>query len=429
MRMTYKIATLGCKVNQQESEGLAALFQASGFAPARRGEEASVCVINSCTVTSVADSKTRQKIRQARSANPGALVCVVGCMPEVSREALLAMPEVDLVVGSADKERVAGLAMEALTGSGGTRRDPALPLPIGAAGMNAGRTRALIKAEDGCDRFCAYCVIPYARGAVRSKPAGEVIREAKALLEAGYRELVLTGVNLALYGKERTRASADAGGLYGLVKALCSLDAANEYRVRLGSLEPTAIDAREAERIAGVKGVCPQLHLSLQSGAAGTLEAMGRPYTPEGYEKIVHALRGIDPLFSVTTDVIVGFPGETDADFEESLEFVKRMGFARVHVFKYSKRPGTRAAEMPGQIKDGVKAKRSALMSAAAEAGAARFLALNAGKKRRTLIFGPDKSGVFIRGLTDNGLDVRLPIDTAGSITNEFVDIVPNFSI
>ena len=381
-------------------------FSAAGFLTAEGEEEADVCIINSCTVTSVADAKTRQKIRQARAQNPEALVCVIGCFPEVSRGEALGMPEVDIAIGSADKENTVEVVLREMRyrGSGGFV-DTHLPLrgvvkKEKKGGLQPavylGRTRAYIKVQDGCDRFCAYCVIPFARGAVWSKAAGDVLAEAAGLIEAGYRDVVLTGINLALY------RDGDVD-LYELVKRVCGLGcgsgrqndaswlakrecaeaaptdggyrgknvsvAINDegglrrpesggVRVRLGSLEPTVIDAGYAARIAGIKGVFPELHLSLQSGSARTLEAMGRCYTPEDYAGIVSALRRVNPMFSVTTDVIVGFPGETEADFEESLEFVKSMGFARVHVFRYSKRPKTRAAELNGQVSEAEKKER-----------------------------------------------------------------------
>jgi len=246
-----------------------------------------------------------------------------------------------------------------------------------------------------------------------------VVEEAKRLLEAGYKELVLTGVNLALYGREGNSSAA----LFSLVEEICAIEAGGEFRARLGSLEPTVIGADEAVGIAGVRGVCPHFHLSLQSGAARILKEMGRPYSPGDFAETVLRLRGIDPLFSITTDVIVGFPGESRADFLESLEFVRQTGFAHVHVFKYSKRPGTRAAEMAGQIKEEEKNERSRQMIEAAEEGAARFLKQNEGQKRRTLIYGPDKTGRFTRGLTDNGIDVRLPAGSANLTPNSFEDI------
>ena len=422
MGMTFKISTLGCKVNQQESEKLATDFVARGFTPAGKDEKADICVINSCTVTSIADSKTRKQIRQARKENPGAFICVIGCIAETSREAVLAMPEVDIALGSFDKEQTAeivagtlGITGEQITGGSSY----ALGKTRGGDPFHSQRTRAFIKVEDGCDRFCAYCVIPYARGAVRSRTAEDVVTEARTLLEAGYKELVLTGINLALYGSGRP---ADGSGLYALVKRLCALEAGEEFRVRLGSLEPTVIAEDTAIRIASIKGVCPQFHLSLQSGSEKTLKEMGRLYTPKGYADIVHALREIDPLFSITTDVIVGFPGESDADFEDSLEFVRSMEFAHVHVFKYSKRPGTLAAEMAGQIKEEVKNERRKRMMATAGASAGRFLELNKGHVRRTLIYGPEKSGRFVRGLTDNGIGILLKVKKGEYTVNSFID-------
>jgi len=459
MYTTYRISTLGCKVNQQESETLAASFEALGFLPVRNGEAADVYVINSCTVTSMADSKTRQRISQARAANAGGLVCVVGCLPETSREAVLAMPEVDIVIGSLEKERTAEIVLEAIKTNDTNATGPAIFSDLhcespesqntfltkslaghrqsaDGAGQRANqRTRAFIKVEDGCDRYCAYCIVPYARGPVRSRPSEDVLTEAEGLLAAGYKELVLTGVNLAMYGRDNDKGGTTQqepsplcsqrvpSPLCSLVERICAIAADGEHRVRLGSLEPTVISAEETSRIAGIKGVCPQFHLSLQSGARKTLEEMGRPYTPEDYAEIVEALRRVDPLFSITTDVIVGFPGERGEDFEESLAFVKNIGFAGVHVFKYSKRPGTRAALMPSQIPEAVKNERSRRMLDAAEGGAARFAALNKGVSRRTLIFGPDKSGRFIRGLTDNGVDVLLPRNAGDYVPNSFIDV------
>ena len=443
--MTYRIFTLGCKVNQQESETIALDFEKHGFSAVKKGESADIFVINSCTVTSIADSKTRQRIRQSRKANPKALVCVVGCLPEVARDVIEAMPEVDLVIGSLDKERTAEIIaarllsdktiwdvpcvlLEALINSENAaastessldllgsmlNKSPRISRLLAAqSGLRAARTRAFIKAEDGCDRFCAYCIVPYARGPVRSRAIEDVVSEAKGLLETGYKELVLTGVNLAMHDD-----------LYGLARRICAIDTGGEYRVRLGSLEPNVIGADDAMRIAGIDGICPQFHLSLQSGAERTLKEMGRGYSPGDYAGIVNGLRGIDPLFSVTTDVIVGFPGESDDDFAESLDFVRNTGFARVHVFKYSKRPGTRAAEMSGQVPETVKNERSRKMIEVAEAGAAQFLKKNNGISRRTLIFGPDKNGRSMRGLTDNGIDVLLPCSAGVYNENTMVDI------
>ena len=303
------------------------------------------------------------------------------------------------------------------------------------------RTRALLKVVDGCDRFCAYCIIPYARGGVRSKPEAEILREAEGLVKAGYKELILTGINLPLYGQDRrteagllryTRndgagANDEAGAgnnLYKLVKKMCAISADREFRVRLGSLEPTVITAEDAEGLAGIKGVCPQFHLSLQSGCEKTLKSMGRNYTPEDFEAIVTSVRKIDPLFSITTDVIVGFPGETDADFEESAEFVRRIGFAKIHVFKYSKRPGTKAVEMTDQISEELKQYRGKVLAGISEKGKKDFIDKNIGNARRTLILGQGGKSKNIRGLTDNGIDINLPDDLCEFKKNEFYTIV-----
>jgi threonylcarbamoyladenosine tRNA methylthiotransferase MtaB len=287
------------------------------------------------------------------------------------------------------------------------------------------RTRAFLKLEDGCDQSCAYCIIPTARGPVRSKSPEDILAEASALLKAGYREIVLTGINLARYGADFAAADQDAGTLplYRLLKQLTGQDTAFEYRIRLGSLEPTVINAAEARQIAALPRICPHFHLSLQSGSDRTLERMGRHYSTTNYRNILLALRGIDPHFAITTDVIVGFPGETDEDFRESLAFLANAGFAKVHVFPYSARSGTRAANMPDQVPDSIKKIRTAAMIEAGNKAAALFLTHCSGETRRTLSFGPDKNG-RIRGLTDNGIDVRIPATSKKTpAENEFFDL------
>ncbi|MDR0876104.1 MAG: tRNA (N(6)-L-threonylcarbamoyladenosine(37)-C(2))-methylthiotransferase MtaB [Clostridiales Family XIII bacterium] len=401
-QMTVSIATLGCKVNHQESEKLASDFRALGYKVAAPGDPADICIINSCTVTSVSDAKTRQRISQARSKNPDSLVCVIGCLPEVARETVSKMEEVDLVIGSIQKDQTAALAAAALH----NKTSPVRPVIAAPVACSQSRTRAFLKAEDGCDQYCAYCIIPRARGPVRSKPPGEITKEADALLAAGYREIVMTGINLARYGADFSRQNTLS--LYDVLLRLTGLDAGYEYRIRLGSLEPTVIGATQACKIAALPGICPHFHLSLQSGSDRTLERMGRHYNTGEYREILFALRKIDPHFAITTDVIVGFPGETNEDFTESLHYVEHAGFAKVHVFPYSARSGTRAAGMPGQIPEPVKKARAAAMLETANKASAAFLSDCAGDVRRTLSFGPDKQG-RIRGLTDNGIDVRIP--------------------
>lgn len=413
--MKFSIITLGCKVNHHESEKLASELCARGHRPAAQGDAADICIVNSCTVTAVADAKTRQRIRQARSKNPSAVVCVIGCMPEVSREAVSAMEEVDLIIGSRDKERTVDILQEYIAEKRGNslekapRPDDSNPSYVGA------RTRAFLKIEDGCDRFCAYCIIPYARGAVRSKARSAVISDIEGLLAKGYKEIVLTGINLALYGAEESTA-ASRSPLFELLKDVTALCEPAGCRIRLGSLEPNVMNGADFSAIAALPGICPQFHLSLQSGSDRTLLRMGRRYTSGEYAAIVRSLRDIDTHFAITADVIVGFPGETEADFAESLEFVKSMGFAKVHVFPYSVRKGTRAADMPDQIPSAVKKARASEMLSAAGESSRAFLADCKGKSRSTLIFGKDKQGL-VRGLTDNGIDVRISPEALSEIT------------
>ncbi|MDR3305199.1 MAG: tRNA (N(6)-L-threonylcarbamoyladenosine(37)-C(2))-methylthiotransferase MtaB [Clostridiales Family XIII bacterium] len=427
-RAQIAIYTLGCKVNQQESASLARELGRMGFALVPPGSPADAYVINSCTVTRAADSRTRQRIRQARAHAPGAIIAVIGCYPQVAAEELARMDEVDLVVTSEEKERTAEILAAALTkrgrGADLVRSGEAIPGALG------GRTRAYVKIEDGCDRNCAYCVIPLARGRVRSRLPEEVIRDVELLLENGYKELVVTGINMALYGRDLGMKD----GLYSLLERLCAIGGRadesgfREYRLRLGSLEPTVIDAEAVSRIACLPRICPQFHLSLQSGCGRILRAMGRPYAPQDYHAILRALRGTDPRFAVTTDVIVGFPGETEEDFEESHAFVEQAEFARVHVFRYSRRPGTAAASMPDQVPAASAAERCRRMTATAKRSMSGYLEGCIGQVRRTLLFGPDKSGRGILGVTDTGIDVcvplaMLPMPGAGA-ANAFVDLM-----
>ena len=397
-QLKISIQTLGCKVNHHESEKLISDFQTLGYQIASANESADICIINSCTVTSVADAKTRQKIRQARSKNPNAFVCVIGCMPEVSFDTVSEMQEVDLVIGNKNKEDTAHLIAQRFP-----VQNQSAPSSVD---MHGSRSRAFLKIEDGCDRYCTYCIIPYARGPVSSKPTDEVISEVRSCLEAGYLEIVLSGINLALYGKDLTGSEEKPTSLYDLLLQLTTLENEQNYRIRLGSLEPTVLTPNEASAIASIPGICPQFHLSLQSGSNNTLKAMGRNYDTKTYLETIQSLRRIDPNFAITTDVIVGFPGETDADFEESLNFVRAACFSKTHVFPYSKREGTLAAEMDGQIPDHVKKIRTKMMIEAANEGARKFFDGCIGQARNTLIFGHDKQGL-IRGLTDNGIDIR----------------------
>ena len=370
--MRVSFYTLGCKVNQNETAALERLFLRQGYTLAKDGE-ADVYVVNSCTVTAEGDKKSRQWLRRAKRKNPGAVTVLAGCYPQAFPEKAAALAEADVVVGNVGRAALLQDIQKALESGErvvdirphekGERfeelftADTGLRAPDTGAG---GHTRAFVKVQDGCDRRCAYCVIPRARGASRSRAEASVLEELAALAAAGYKEVVLTGINLPGYGK-------DTGtDLVSLIEAAAAVEGIE--RIRLGSLEPDLLDDGSIARMAAVKELCPQFHLSLQSGCTATLRRMRRVYTAEEYALVVEKLRAAyGGAASFTTDVIVGFPGESEAEFAESLAFVRARRFLKVHVFPYSRRAGTPAADFPGQLTEAEKADRVHRMQRAAD--------------------------------------------------------------
>ena len=361
--MTAAFYTLGCKVNQYETQALERLFTQRGHTLVPFDGEADVYVINSCTVTAVSDKKSRQVVRQARKRAPEALIALCGCYPQTHPEDMEGLP-VDLVAGTGDRlgfvelvERTYGerRPVTALDDAMKRRAFEALP-----AGGLEGRTRAMLKVEDGCANFCSYCIIPYARGPVRSLPLKDAIAQAAGLAEAGYRELVLTGIEISSWGRE----FRDGSSLIDLVEAVCT--AAPRCRVRLGSLEPRTVTEEFCARAAGLDNLCPHFHLSMQSGCDETLRRMNRKYSAARFYESVALLRRYFDAPAVTTDMIVGFPGETEEEFGQSLDLIRRCAFAAMHIFPYSKRPGTPAASMSGQVPACVKEERAGRAAAVA---------------------------------------------------------------
>ncbi len=347
--------TLGCKVNQFESQAMAALLQERGHIIASEGETADAYVINTCAVTAESSRKSRQAVRHALSENPDAITAVCGCWSQISPEDAESLGS-DLVFGSADRH----MLVDALERCFDTRGhivnvdDPmsrslfeALP-----AGSGIGRTRAMLKIQDGCHNFCAYCIIPYARGPVRSLPPDDAVSEVKRLAAEGYRELVITGIEISSYGFD-----LDGTSLIDLVEKLCL--AAPGMRIRLGSLEPRTVAADFCKRLSRLPNLCPHFHLSLQSGSDATLKRMGRRYTTQEFFAGTELLRSYFPNCGITTDIIVGFPGETEDEFEETLSFIRKCAFSAMHVFPYSKRPGTEASKMPEQLTNNTKKDRA----------------------------------------------------------------------
>ena len=352
--MKIAFYTLGCKANQFETQALERLFAERGHEIVPFDGFADVYVVNTCTVTALSDKKSRNAARRCKKHNPAARLVLCGCYAQVKPQEARALCGADAVIGTPDKSRVVSIVEELAPDGVRDLWHEAPPLfDVLPAGGLSGRTRALLKVQDGCRNFCTYCLIPFARGPERSMPFDTAVSEARRLAEEGYREIVLTGIEISAYGRDLPGRP----GLISLVEALCQ--AAPGCRIRLGSLEPRTVTEDFARRCAALPNLCPHFHLSLQSGCDRTLRAMNRHYTAGEYKAACGLLRRYLPGCGLTTDLIVGFPGETREDFEESLRFVTECGLGKVHVFPYSRRQGTRAASMPGQLSQAEKAARS----------------------------------------------------------------------
>lgn len=402
MKITFY--TFGCKVNQYETQALRRLFSAQGWDVLDFSHSGpwDAVVVNSCTVTAEGDRKTRQLLRRLRREHPDAAVCLTGCFPQAFPGEAAALAEADVVTGSRNR-RDLPRALDRFLATGERVVEIAPHRPgEDFEGMSAHdfgrRTRAFVKIEDGCENYCAYCIIPTARGPVRSKPLEELRAELEGLARSGYREVVLAGINLSAYGKELGLRLIDA------VEAAAAVPGIR--RVRLGSLEPDVIGPPDFARMAAAGKVCPQFHLSLQSGCDATLRRMGRRYDTAHYLSAVEEIRRRFPLAAVTTDLIVGFPGETEADFLESVRFARQVGFARIHVFPYSKRPGTRAAALPDQLPREEKKRRGAELIAVGEELRAAFLDRMTGTVQEVLFEEGGPGGQT--GYTENYTPVRV---------------------
>ncbi len=432
--MKVAFHTLGCKVNQYETEAMAGQFRKAGFDVVPEEEAADCYVINSCTVTNIADRKTRQFIRRAKAANPEALVCVTGCYSQVEPETVWNMPEADIVIGTGNKNDLVSMVLQAM--ESGERVKDVLPYDElrdyrdrGIITSMEGRVRAFIKIEEGCDRFCAYCLIPYARGRVRSRDPEEIVEEARTLIAKGFREIVLTGINTALYGTEDGfkekfgLEEADETGIEIIIRMLDELP--GDFRIRLSSLEPTVVDRDYVKRLMKYRKLTPHLHLSIQSGSDHVLRSMGRRYTAEEYLEIVKVLREQDEGYGVTTDIIAGFPGETEEDFRDSLELCGKAEFLKVHAFKYSRRKGTRAWDMADQVPGPVKNERSERLIEKGEEVRKAFLAKETGRTRTLLAEEAEKG--WLTGYTENYVRtyVRCPEGSdPESLIGQFIKVV-----
>ena len=349
---------LGCKVNAYETEAMQQLLEQAGYEIVPFEEKADVYIVNTCTVTNIADRKSRQMLHRAKKQNPEALVVAAGCYVQAAEAELKEDSAVDLLIGNNRKKDLISI-LEAY--ESGVQEDAVIDINHSkeyealSVTQTAEHTRAYVKVQDGCNQFCSYCIIPYARGRVRSRPASEVCQEIESLARAGYQEVVLTGIHLSSYGLD-----LEGESLLSLIQAVHQIDGIR--RIRLGSLEPRIVTEEFAAALAGMEKFCPHFHLSLQSGCDATLSRMNRRYTAEEYERTCELLRRTFDQPALTTDVIVGFPGETEEEFEETLAFLKRIRLFETHVFKYSRRRGTRAAVMENQIPEQVKTERSRIL-------------------------------------------------------------------
>lgn len=401
--MRFAIYTLGCKVNQYESQAMQSILEGQGHTLVPFEEQADLYLINTCSVTAVSDKKSRQVIRRARRSNPEAVIAVCGCYAQAEPEQVAALG-VDLVSGTGDRlaflERV---QQEVRRHQPLVEVDDALRrtgFEVLPAGGLEGRTRAMLKVQDGCRNFCTYCIIPYTRGALRSEPLETAVEQAKALAEQGYREIVLTGIEISSWGVEWK----DGSSLIDLIEALCQ--AVPELRIRLGSLEPRTITEDFCRRASRLPNLCPHFHLSLQSGCDETLKRMHRRYGAARFLESCRLLRQYFDRPAITTDLIVGFPGESEAEFQTTLAFLEQAQFSSMHIFPYSKRPGTPAAKLPDQVPNAVKEERAHRASEIARQLEQAYLASWVGETLPVLL-EEEKEGRW-RGHAPNYVEVRV---------------------
>ncbi len=400
--MRFKIVTFGCKVNQYESQAIAELLIECGYGKACAAEIPDIVIINSCSVTAESDRKVRNAVRKYRAKYEGAIIILSGCMTSAIPSTEKDLPEADIVMGNRDYRVIPSLISEFLM-----KKERLVNIekhekgeqysPLNITDFSE-HTRAFMKIEDGCDRYCTYCIIPYARGFVRSRDIEDIKNEAISLAKKGYKEIVLVGINLSSFGKDTGSNLGDA------VKVVAEIDGI--YRVRLGSLEPDLMTDELLYSLKKVDKFCPQFHLSLQSGSDKTLKRMNRHYDSSFYYDLVSRIRNIFDNAAITTDIMVGFAGETEEEFNESLQFVEKVGFAKSHIFAYSKRKGTAAEKLGGHLPNSVKTERSRKMMELTKKYEQEFLNSQIGNKAKVL-FEKYENG-FLIGFTENYITAKV---------------------
>ncbi|MDD6920712.1 MAG: tRNA (N(6)-L-threonylcarbamoyladenosine(37)-C(2))-methylthiotransferase MtaB [Eubacteriales bacterium] len=414
MRIAFH--TLGCKVNQYETDAMISKFVKNGYEIVGENDEADVYLVNTCSVTNMAERKSRQYIRRMKKKNEDAIVVVAGCYTQLSADELKQMPEVDILVGTNEKADIVNYVENFIKADEKFHEyikeydELKVYEELGITKPVDSRMRAFVKIQEGCNRFCSYCIIPYARGNVRSRDIDMVIEECSQLISTGTKEIILTGINTAL-----------CENLLEILKRLDEMD--GDFRVRLSSLEPTVVNKEYVKSLFKFKRLCHHLHLSVQSGSDAVLKEMNRSYNRTQYLDIVKELRNFDKYYGLTTDIIVGFPGETDKDFDDSLDIINKSMYVHTHAFKYSKRKGTKAAVMPNQVDDEIKKTRIDKLIEVGLQSSKAFFELNKGTVQKVLFEEYDEQLKAITGYTDNYIKVYLQCDSddAEKLINQFV--------
>ena len=409
------IATLGCKTNQFESAAMSEQFERAGYTVVPFTQSADIYIVNSCTVTARSDAETRRLIRRARRLNPDARIVATGCYAQVAAGELEQMPELDSVLGNREKQDIIELIETGVS----RVSDIASELTTGTLRLEsfAEHTRAFLQAQNGCDSFCAYCIVPYARGRSRSVPLEDVLQGVHDLAANGYREVVLTGIHLGAYGLDLTPVAT----LTDLVRRIDSEQIVP--RLRIGSVEPNEISEELLALMANSEIICPHLHLPLQSGSDTVLQRMGRSYTAAFFRDLMARICTALPQAFIGADVIAGFPGESEDEFSETLQLIEDLPFSDLHVFPYSRRPGTRAAEMPDQIPGNVINTRAALVRGSAARKKAGFLKKQVGSELHILVQGCDDNTSICNGISKNYVMVRFPGHSGLTKTEQVVTV------
>lgn len=431
MSKVVRFVTLGCKVNQYETNAMAQKFLEKGYqiieeiTPENEDIKPDICIINTCTVTNMSDRKSRQMLRRMKEKNPSTIVVAVGCYAQVAKNELAKIPEIDLVLGNNEKVEIVKHVEEYINNhiNNVELDDVMYSKEFSDFGdvTYTEKTRAVIKIQDGCDRFCSYCIIPYARGRVRSRKPESIISEITQIASKGIKEVVITGIHIASYGKDFAMSKDNKLTNYRLIDLLEEINEIQGIqRIRLGSIEPLLITVEFVERLKRLEKICHHFHLSLQSGCDETLKRMNRRYTTEQFKEIVRLLRGAYSDVNLTTDIIVGFPGETDEEFNKTYQFLKEIKFYKMHIFKYSPRKGTKAAVMPNQINGDIKEERSKKLIELSDRNEIEYNKSYIGKNVEVL-FEEEKDGMY-KGHTQNYIMVYC--QSKEKLDNKIIDVV-----